>query len=176
MRSKRPRGSRQDRRRSRGRRGPGVSSPTPSATRSVKGGCRSGWTSGLGGRICTSSTRTRPSGSRRRPAVRTLSLSGRGVPIVGELGLPGWSPHGLCRELEAEGPLVDTASGVGRVLRTARQADKNSRCRRIAAIEAGEYPPGSQLPGEGHLTDQFGAFRNTIRPALANSTAEASSK
>jgi DNA-binding GntR family transcriptional regulator len=37
----------------------------------------------------------------------------------------------------------------------------------IAAIEAGDYPAGSQLPGEAQLAEQFQASRNTIRSALS---------
>jgi DNA-binding GntR family transcriptional regulator len=74
------------------------------------------------------------------------------------------------KRLEDDG-LVDTLPGVGRVVRSAEQADKTPRYRRIAAdliaaIEADEYPPGSQLPGESQLAEQFQASRNTIRSAL----------
>lgn len=51
------------------------------------------------------------------------------------------------------------------------KTDRTPRYRRIAAeliaaIEAGEYPDGSQLPGEAQLAERFGASRNTIRSAL----------
>jgi hypothetical protein len=36
----------------------------------------------------------------------------------------------------------------------------------IAAIEAGEYPPGSQLPGEARLAERFQRPRNTVHSAL----------
>ncbi|GLY82012.1 GntR family transcriptional regulator [Actinoallomurus iriomotensis] len=90
--------------------------------------------------------------------------------VSAEFGVARGTAREALKQLEVEG-LVDTVPGVGRVLRTAQQADKTPRYRRIAAelvaaIEAGEYPPGSQLPGEAQLADQFGASRNTIRSAL----------
>ncbi|WP_329250415.1 GntR family transcriptional regulator [Actinoallomurus sp. NBC_01490] len=87
-----------------------------------------------------------------------------------EFGVARGTVREALKQLEADG-LVDTLPGVGRVVRTAEQADKTPRYRRIAAqliaaIEAGEYPPGSQLPGEAQLAEQFQASRNTIRSAL----------
>ena len=66
---------------------------------------------------------------------------------------------------------MDSLPAVVRIVRSAEQADKTPRYRRIAAelvaaIEAGQYPPGSQLPGEAQLAEQFQASRNTIRSAL----------
>ena len=43
-----------------------------------------------------------------------------------------------------------------------RQVAENLRLR----IEAGEFPPGTQLPGEGELGVLYGASRNTIRDAI----------
>ncbi|GAA4483702.1 hypothetical protein GCM10023191_005750 [Actinoallomurus oryzae] len=90
--------------------------------------------------------------------------------VSAEFGVARGTAREALKQLEADG-LVDTLPGVGRVVRTTEQADKTPRYRRIAAqliaaIEAGEYPPGSQLPGEAQLADQFQASRNTIRSAL----------
>ena len=90
--------------------------------------------------------------------------------ISAEFGVARGTAREALKQLE-DGGLVDTLPGVGRVVRSAEQADKTPRYRRIAAdliaaIEAGEYPPGSQLPGESQLAEQFQASRNTIRSAL----------
>jgi DNA-binding GntR family transcriptional regulator len=87
-----------------------------------------------------------------------------------EFGVARGTAREALKRLEDDG-LVDTLPGVGRIVRSAEQADKTPRYRRIAAdlitaIEAGEYPPESQLPGESQLAEQFGASRNTIRSAL----------
>lgn len=93
--------------------------------------------------------------------------------ISAEFGVARGTAREALKKLENDG-LVDTLPGVGRIVRivrSARQADKAPRYRRIAdeliaAIEAGEYPPGSQLPGESQLAERFQASRNTIRSAL----------
>jgi DNA-binding GntR family transcriptional regulator len=87
-----------------------------------------------------------------------------------EFGVARGTAREALKKLEDDG-LVDTLPGVGRVVRSTEQADKAPRYRRIAAelvaaIEAGDYPPGSQLPGESQLAEQFQASRNTIRSAL----------
>jgi DNA-binding GntR family transcriptional regulator len=90
--------------------------------------------------------------------------------VTAEFGVARGTAREALKQLEADG-LVDTLPGVGRVVRSTEQADTTPRYRRIAAqliaaIQAGEYPPGSQLPGESQLADQFQASRNTIRSAL----------
>lgn len=90
--------------------------------------------------------------------------------VSAEFGVARGTAREALKKLEADG-LVDTLPAVGRIVRTAEQADKTPRYRRIAAeliaaIEAGDYPPGSQLPGEAQLAGQFQASRNTIRSAL----------
>ncbi|MDN3358915.1 GntR family transcriptional regulator [Actinomadura sp. DC4] len=87
-----------------------------------------------------------------------------------EFGVARGTAREALKKLGDDG-LVDTLPGVGRVVRTSEPADATPRYRRIAAeliaaIEAGEYPPGSQLPGESQLAEQFQASRNTIRSAL----------
>ena len=90
--------------------------------------------------------------------------------ISAEFAVARGTAREALKKLEADG-LVDTLPAVGRIIRSNEQADKTPRYRRIAtalvaAIEAGEYPPGSQLPGESQLAEQFQASRNTIRSAL----------
>jgi DNA-binding GntR family transcriptional regulator len=90
--------------------------------------------------------------------------------VSAEFGVARGTAREALKKLEDDG-LVDTLPGVGRVVRSAEQTDKTPRYRRIAAdliaaIEAGEYPPGSQLPGETQLAEKFQASRNTIRSAL----------
>jgi DNA-binding GntR family transcriptional regulator len=90
--------------------------------------------------------------------------------ISAEFGVARGTAREALKKLEDDG-LVDTVPGVGRVLHSAGQADKSPLYKRIAnelitAIEAGEYPPGSRLPGESQLAEQYQASRNTIRSAL----------
>jgi DNA-binding GntR family transcriptional regulator len=90
--------------------------------------------------------------------------------VSAEFGVARGTAREALKKLEDDG-LVDTLPGVGRVVRSTEQVDKTPRYGRIAAeliaaIEAGEYPPGSQLPGESQLAEQFQASRNTIRSAL----------
>jgi DNA-binding GntR family transcriptional regulator len=90
--------------------------------------------------------------------------------VSAEFGVARGTAREALKKLEDDG-LVDTLPGVGRVVRSAEQTNKTPRYRRIAAdlmaaIEAGEYPPGSQLPGESQLAEHFQASRNTIRSAL----------
>jgi DNA-binding GntR family transcriptional regulator len=90
--------------------------------------------------------------------------------VSAEFGVARGTAREALKKLEADG-LVDTLPAVGRIVRSEGQADKTPRYRRIAAeliaaIEAGEYPPGSHLPGEAQLADRFQASRNTIRSAL----------
>jgi DNA-binding GntR family transcriptional regulator len=87
-----------------------------------------------------------------------------------EFGVARGTAREALKQLETDG-LVDALPAVGRMVRRKEQADKTPRYRRIAAeliaaIEAGNYPPGSQLPGETQLAEQFQASRNTIRSAL----------
>ena len=49
--------------------------------------------------------------------------------------------------------------------------DRRQPSRRIAddlraAIDAGEFAPGSQLPSERDLAEEYGAARNTAREAI----------
>ncbi|GAA0333035.1 GntR family transcriptional regulator [Actinoallomurus spadix] len=90
--------------------------------------------------------------------------------VSAEFGVARGTAREALKKLETDG-LVDTLPAVGRIVRSTEQADKTPRYRRIAAeliaaIEAGDYPPGSQLPGEAQLAEQFHASRNTIRSAL----------
>jgi DNA-binding GntR family transcriptional regulator len=92
--------------------------------------------------------------------------------ISAEFGVARGTAREALKRLEDDG-LVDTLPAVGRIVRSEEQADKTPRYRRIAAelmaaIEAGDYPPGSQLPGESQLADKFQASRNTIRSALSD--------
>lgn len=90
--------------------------------------------------------------------------------VSDEFGVARGTAREALKRLEDNG-LVDTLPGVGRIVRSKEKADRTPRYRRIAAelvaaIEAGEYPPGSQLPGEAQLVERFQASRNTIRSAL----------
>ncbi|MEV5747155.1 GntR family transcriptional regulator [Actinoallomurus sp. NPDC052308] len=90
--------------------------------------------------------------------------------VSAEFGVARGTAREALKKLEADG-LVDTLPAVGRIVRSEQQADRTPRYRRIAAelieaIEAGDYPAGSQLPGEAQLAEQFQASRNTIRSAL----------
>ncbi len=90
--------------------------------------------------------------------------------VAKEFGVARGTAREALKQLEDNG-LVDTQPGIGRIVRSTERADKAPRYRRIAAeliaaIETGEYPPGSQLPGESQLAEQFQASRNTIRSAL----------
>ncbi|MCO6010559.1 GntR family transcriptional regulator [Actinoallomurus purpureus] len=90
--------------------------------------------------------------------------------VSAEFGVARGTAREALRKLENDG-LVDALPAVGRIVRSEEQADKTPRYRRIAAeliaaIETGDYPPGSQLPGEAQLAEQFQASRNTIRSAL----------
>lgn len=101
-----------------------------------------------------------------KPGDRFLSEAA----ISTEFGVARGTVREALKKLEDDG-LLDTLPGVGRLVRSAQQADKTPRYRRIAdeliaTIEAGEYPPGSQLPGESQLAERFHASRNTIRSAL----------
>ncbi|MDL4777591.1 GntR family transcriptional regulator [Actinomadura xylanilytica] len=91
--------------------------------------------------------------------------------VSAEFGVARGTAREALKKLENDG-LVDSLPAVGRVVRSEDQADKTPRYRRIAAelvaaIEAGDYPPGSRLPGETQLAEQFQASRNTIRSALS---------
>jgi hypothetical protein len=81
----------------------------------------------------------------------------------------------FCRCLSNRTTSEETGDASG----TAAKADRTPRYRRvaasprrrvaaelIAAIEAGEYPPGSQLPGEARLAERFQRPRNTVHSAL----------
>lgn len=90
--------------------------------------------------------------------------------VSAEFGVARGTAREALKKLEDDG-LVDTLPAVGRVVRSTENADKTPLYRRIAAelitaIEAGEYPPGSQLPSESQLAERFHASRNTIRSAL----------
>jgi DNA-binding GntR family transcriptional regulator len=110
-----------------------------------------------------------------RDRIRTGELAPGGkfpseADVSKEFGVARGTAREALKQLEADG-LVDALPGLGRVLRSAEQEDKIPRYRRIAAqviaaIESGEYPPGSQLPSEAQLADQFQVSRNTIRSAL----------
>jgi DNA-binding GntR family transcriptional regulator len=90
--------------------------------------------------------------------------------VCAEFGVARGTAREALKKLEVDG-VVDTVPGVGRVVRSTNEVDKMPRYRRIAAelavaIEAGEYPPGSQLPGESQLAERFQASRSTVRSAL----------
>ncbi|MQA96008.1 MAG: GntR family transcriptional regulator [Streptosporangiales bacterium] len=90
--------------------------------------------------------------------------------VCAEFGVARGTAREALKKLENDG-LVDTVPAVGRVVRSDHETDKTPRYRRIAAqlmasIEAGEYAPGTPLPAEAQLAEQFGASRNTIRSAL----------
>ncbi|MFB9830949.1 GntR family transcriptional regulator [Actinoallomurus acaciae] len=90
--------------------------------------------------------------------------------VSAEFGVARGTAREALKKLEDDG-LVDTVPGIGRIVRSDQEADKTPRYRRIAdeliaAIEAGEYPPGSQLPSESQLAERFQSSRNTIRSAL----------
>ncbi|MGH3381838.1 MAG: winged helix-turn-helix domain-containing protein [Pseudonocardiaceae bacterium] len=91
--------------------------------------------------------------------------------ISAEFGVARGTTREALKQLEDDG-LVDTLPGVGRIVHSTEQTNKTPLYRRIAAdliaaIESGDYPPGSQLPGEAQLAEQFQASRNTIRSALS---------
>ena len=90
--------------------------------------------------------------------------------VCSEFGIARGTVREALKQLEDEG-LVDAVPGIGRVVRSTSATDKMPRYRRIAAeiiaaIEAGDYPPGSLLPSESQLAEQFQTSRNTIRSAL----------
>ena len=102
-----------------------------------------------------------------RPGDKLPSEAG----ISAEFGVARGTAREALKKLEDDG-MVDALPAVGRVVRSTEQADKTPRYRRIAAeliaaIEAGDYPPGSQLPGESQLAERFQASRNTVRSALS---------
>lgn len=60
---------------------------------------------------------------------------------------------------------VGTSTGFTSIQRTSPTSQVRDQL--LAAIEAGEYPPGSMLPSERILCESFGVSRVSIREALA---------
>lgn len=58
--------------------------------------------------------------------------------------------------------MSETAAGRGGESKTRAIANELHR-----KIQSGEYPPGSRLPGENQIREQYGVARNTARDALA---------
>ena len=91
--------------------------------------------------------------------------------ISAEFSISRGTTRKALKQLENDG-MIDALPGVGRIVHSTKQTDRIPLYRRIAteliaAIEAGDYPPGSQLPSETQLAEQYKAPRNTVRSGLS---------
>jgi DNA-binding GntR family transcriptional regulator len=97
-----------------------------------------------------------------------------------EFGVARGTAREALKRLEVDG-LVDTLPAVGRIVRSKDKADKTPRYRRIAAeliaaIDAGEYPRGTRLPGEAQLAERFQRRGTPSVLPWVSSTVEVSSR